>query len=154
MRKNIAIEEVAKYINNQSPETQVYLGVDSERVMVDGTWHVDFLLCVVVHIDGCHGAKIFGWVERELDFDKNLSKPRNRLIREAYKITGVYLELQQLIAHDIHIHLDLNPNEMYGSSCVVQEAIGYVKGVCGISPEVKPHAWAASIAADRLKSLI
>lgn len=150
----LALKEVIDFINKQSPETEVYLGVDSERVHYKNEWYVDYLICVVVHIDGCHGAKIFGWVERDKDHDKNLSRPKLRLINEVYRIAGVYAELEKHIAHDIHIHLDLNPNELFGSSCVVQEAIGYIKGVTGITPKVKPNAWAASIAADRLKSLI
>ena len=154
MKLKLDIKEVAQYINNCSPETKVYLGVDSERVHVGNQYWVDYLICVVVHVDGCHGAKIFGEVVRERDYDKNLGRPRLRLITEVYKIAEVYMNLYELIPNEISIHLDLNPNELFGSSCVISEAIGYIKGVCGITPKVKPEAWAASIAADRLKSLI
>lgn len=152
--KNKEINKAVSFINEQSDETRVYLGVDSERVHIDGTWHVDYLLAIVVHINGCNAAKVFGFVERELDHDRNLSKPKIRLMSEVYKIAALYLEITELVAHDVSIHLDINPNEVFGSSCVISEAMGYIKGVCGITPSVKPEAWAASIVADRLKSLV
>jgi predicted RNase H-related nuclease YkuK (DUF458 family) len=147
------LAKVAEYAKTCSPETKIYIGVDSERVLVGNVWYVDFLIAVVVHVDSKHGAKVFGGVQRERDYDKSLSKPRLRLITEVYKATEVYLELSQLVSQDISIHLDLNPDSVFGSSCVISEAIGYVKGVCGITPKVKPEAWAASIAADRIKSI-
>jgi predicted RNase H-related nuclease YkuK (DUF458 family) len=52
------------------------------------------------------------------------------------------------------LHLDINPDERYGSSCVVTQAIGYIIGTCNIEPKVKPYAFAASIAADRYKGLV
>jgi hypothetical protein len=57
------------------------------------------------------------------------------------------------VAHDIEVHLDINPNELHNSSIVVNEAMGYIKGMCGVIPLVKPRAFAASYAADRFKSL-
>jgi predicted RNase H-related nuclease YkuK (DUF458 family) len=36
---------------------------------------------------------------------------------------------------------------------VIQEAIGYIRGTCNVIPLVKPEAFAASYAADRLKGL-
>lgn len=154
MKMQMDIEEVKNYIADTSDETKIYFGADSERVNVDGVWHVDYLLVVVVHIDGCHGAKVFGDIQRERDYDKNLSKPRMRLFNEVLKLGELYLKLaDDLGDREVSIHLDLNPNEMFGSSCVISEAVGYIKGVCGIDPKVKPNSWAASICADRLKTL-
>jgi hypothetical protein len=42
---------------------------------------------------------------------------------------------------------------MYNSNIVINEAIGYVKGMCNVVPLVKPKAFAASCAADKLKSM-
>jgi len=53
----------------------------------------------------------------------------------------------------VEVHLDINPNEMHASSCVVQQAIGYIRGTCNVIPMVKPQAFAASYAADRLRGL-
>ena len=57
-----------------------------------------------------------------------------------------------MVAHDIEVHLDLNPHEMCGSNVAVSEAVGYVKGMCNIIPMIKPQAFAASYAADQFKS--
>jgi len=103
------LDLVKAFIHAQSPETSVYLGCDSERVKVNGVWHADYALAVVVHIDSCHGCKIFG-----------------------------------------EVHLDINPDQMHKSSVVVNQAIGYIKGTCNVIPMVKPRAFAASYAADRL----
>jgi predicted RNase H-related nuclease YkuK (DUF458 family) len=42
---------------------------------------------------------------------------------------------------------------MHGSSCVINEAVGYIRGTCNVVPMVKPRAFAASYAADRFKGL-
>ena len=55
---------------------------------------------------------------------------------------------------EIQVHLDINPDEMYGSSCVINEAVGYIRGTCNVIPLVKPQAFAASYAADRLKHVM
>jgi uncharacterized protein len=154
MKPKFETSEVAQFINECSPETRVYIGSDSERVLVGDKWYVDYLLCVVVHIDGNRGCRVFGYVERERDLDKNLSRPRLRLTQEAYKAAGLYLELAPLVAHDVEIHLDLNPDQTKGSSCALKDALGYVRGTCGQTPKVKPEAWAASRVSDQLKRIL
>ena len=74
-------------------------------------------------------------------------------MNEVYKVAELYLELAIEISNDIEVHLDINPNEIYGSSCVINEAVGYIRGMCNVIPMVKPQAFAASYAADRLKGL-
>jgi predicted RNase H-related nuclease YkuK (DUF458 family) len=110
---------------------------------------------VVVHIDGKHGCKIFGESQVEVDYDQKRERPAMRLMNEVYKISELYLKLHEVLEDKIvEVHLDINPNEMYGSSCVVQQAIGYIRGVCNVVPMVKPKAFAASYAADRLKEVL
>ena len=150
--KRIDLEEVKEFIATCGPETKVYLGSDSERVKIDGHWYADYITVIVIHVDGKHGCKIFGQIIRERDWDQKKDKPRMRLMTECYQVAGMYLELAQMIDNDMEVHLDLNPNKQYGSSCVVDEAIGYIKGMCGVTPLVKPEAFAASYAADRYKS--
>lgn len=152
---NNDIEVTRSTIENASDISTIYFGVDSERTNIDGVWFVDYLVCVILHEDSCHGASvIYGDVIRERDYDKNLSKPRNRLFTEVLKIAEVYTALQDSFGEkEVEVHLDLNPDEAFGSSCVIQEAIGYIKGVCHIEPKVKPNSFAASIAADRLRNM-
>ena len=152
--KKLDLQEVINFIQAQGPETKVYIGADSERVKVGGVWFADYILAVVVHIDGRHGCKIFGEVVRERDYDKKANKPAYRLMNEVYKVADLYLQLHEAIEdRHVEVHLDINPDEHYGSSCVVQQAIGYIKGTCNVVPLVKPKAFAASYAADRFKGL-
>jgi predicted RNase H-related nuclease YkuK (DUF458 family) len=155
MFKKIDLQEVKSFIESQSSETKIYLGCDSERVMISGQWYADYIIAIVIHIDGKHGCKIFGDVSREKDFDQKKNKPRYRLMNEVYKVSEMYLKLSDVLdGKDVEVHLDINPNEMHGSSCVINEAIGYIRGTCNVIPLVKPKAFAASYAADRYKSLV
>jgi predicted RNase H-related nuclease YkuK (DUF458 family) len=151
--KKINLEKVKEYIESCGPDTKVYLGCDSERVNVKGVWHADYVIAIVIHINGQNGCKIFGQITREIDYDKVNKKPRMRLMNEVYKVSEMYLKLAEIIENDIEVHLDINPDEMYNSNIVINEAIGYVKGMCNVVPLVKPKAFAASCAADKLKSM-
>lgn len=154
MRK-IDIDEVRQFIEAQGPGTRIYIGGDSSRFSLDGAWFADYTLAIVVHINGNNGCKIFGEVQRERDWDSKKDRPRMRLMTEVYKIAELYLKLQDVLEDRIvEVHLDINPSELHGSSCVVNEAIGYIKGMCNVVPFVKPQAFAASYAADRLKEVL
>ena len=153
--KKLDISEVRDFIEAQSQETKIYIGGDSRRFRKNGVWHAEYTLAIVVHIDGKHGCKIFGDSSIEVDYDQKRSRPAMRLMNEVYKISELYLKLHEVLEdREVEVHLDINPNEMYGSSCVVQQAIGYIRGVCNVVPMVKPRAFAASYAADRLKEVL
>jgi hypothetical protein len=154
MRKQIDVDEVKNFIMEQTPETKIYIGGDSERVLLGATWYADYKMVVVVHINGNSGCKIFGQTERERDFEQKKDKPRMRLMNEVYKIAELYIKLHDVLEdREVEVHLDINPNEMHGSSCVINEAVGYIRGMCNVIPMVKPRAFAASYAADRWKGL-
>ncbi len=149
------MDEVCRFIQSQDPETKVYIGADSERIIVDDQWYADYTLVVVVHKSGKHGCKVFGEIQRERDFDQKQNRPSMRLMTEVMKVAELFQKLQEvLVDKEVEIHLDLNPNKIYGSSCVVDQAIGYIRGTCNVIPLVKPNSWAASHCADRLKSII
>jgi predicted RNase H-related nuclease YkuK (DUF458 family) len=155
MRKQIDIDEVRDFIMAQSPETKVYIGGDSERFLIGSDWYADYTLVVVVHINGNNGCKIFGEVQRERDWDQKRDRPRMRLMNEVYKIAELYTKIHDVLEdREVQVHLDINPDEMYGSSCVINEAVGYIRGMCNVVPLVKPNAFAASYAADRYKSFM
>ena len=147
----IDFEEVKNFIRNTSISSKIYIGSDSLRYRSKEVWFAEYATVVVIHYDGYRGCKIFGQLESEIDYDQKKDKPRMRLMNEVIKTAQMYLELEDAI-EDRHaeIHLDINPNEKYGSSCVISEAVGYIKGMCNMVPLVKPRAFAASIAADRL----
>ena len=153
--KNFDLEEVKQFLATQGPDTKVYLGADSERMKRNGKWYADYTLAIVVHIDGCHGCKIFGEVQTELDYDYKASKPSMRLMNEVYKVAELYQKLVDAIGDkEVEIHLDINPDLKHNSSIVIQQAVGYIKGVCNVVPMVKPNAFAASYCADRMKDIL
>jgi len=156
MNKKFDIDEVRQYITNSSESTSVYIGADSERYRGrDGHWYADYTTAIVIHIDGSRGCKVFGDVTSERDYDKRHDRPAYRLMNEVYKASAMYLELFEAIGdRHVEVHLDINPDELHGSSCVIQQATGYIRGMCGFSPKVKPEAFAASYAADRLKEIL
>jgi predicted RNase H-related nuclease YkuK (DUF458 family) len=152
--KKIDLNQVKNFILSQSPQTRIYLGCDSERIKVNGQWFADYVLAIVVHVNGNNGCKLFGEVHRERDFDHKVDRPSQRLMTEVYKVSALYLALAEVLeGRQVEVHLDINPDEEHGSSCVISQAIGYIRGVCNVIPFVKPDAFAASYAADRFRSL-
>ena len=150
----IDVDQVEKFIAAQGPGTKIYLGADSERFRESQMWWAEYTTVVVVHINGKHGCRIFGEVDRERDYDPRGDKPSMRLMNEVYRVSELFQRLAPVLAdRPVEVHLDINPNEMHASSCVVQQAIGYIRGTCNVIPMVKPQAFAASYAADRLRGL-
>ena len=153
--KQFDINEVKEYIRQSTPESKIYLGCDSERVRHDRVWWADYTLAIVVHIDGKHGCKIFGYYERERDYDQKKNRPNIRLMTEVYKVSQLYLELKDCIDdRHVEVHLDINPSANHASNIVVHQAIGYIRGTCSVEALIKPNAFAASYAADRLKFIL
>lgn len=145
------LDEVRSFIENVSESSKIYIGSDSARYLKHNIWYAEYCTVVVVHYDGKRGCKIFGNMVSERDFDQKKNKPRMRLMNEVIKTAQMYLDLESSFGdRHVEIHLDINPNIKYGSSCVISEAVGYIKGMCNVVPFVKPNSFAASIAADKL----
>jgi predicted RNase H-related nuclease YkuK (DUF458 family) len=156
MSREFNIYEVKEFIRNSSSSTSIYIGADSERYRGrNDHWYADYTVAIVVHMDSSRGCKVFGKVDTERDFDNRHDRPATRLMNEVYRAAQMYLDLIEEIG-DRHceVHLDINPDEMHGSSCVIQQATGYIRGMCGFAPKVKPEAFSASYAADRLKEIL
>jgi predicted RNase H-related nuclease YkuK (DUF458 family) len=153
--KPFNVEEVRQAIMESSPETRIYIGADSERRKKDGVWHYDVTVAVIIHIDGCRGCRVYGELTTERDYDFKKDRPSMRLMKEVEMASEMYRNLEEAIGERaVEIHLDINTDEMHGSSCVLHQAIGYIRGTCGITPKVKPEAWGASHVADRLENLL
>ena len=147
------IPQIKEFIDQQGPDTKIYIGVDSERIKRDKIWYADYTAAIVIHIDGKHGCKLFGEVTRERDYDR-VDKPNTRLMMEVFKVSELYLKLAEVLEDRVvEVHLDINPDESHTSSNVVAQAIGYIRGTCNVEPLVKPRAFAATYAADRMKGL-
>lgn len=150
----IDVVAVQDFISQQGPNTRIYLGADSERFRQNRVWWAEYTTVCVVHINGRHGCRIFGEIDRERDYDQRADRPSMRLMNEVYRVSELFQRLAPvLVDREVSIHLDINPDEAHGSSCVVQQAIGYIRGTCNVIPMVKPNAWAASYCADRFRGL-
>ena len=154
--------EVLDYLTTCPEGTKLYFGSDSERMRIKdkvtgkSQWYRDITTVVVVHIGGHLGCKIFGEVVRELDFEKNKSKPIMRMMAEVYKCSEMFNRLKEVVdasGFEVEIHLDINPNVLHGSSVAVQQAIGYIQGTCNMTPMLKPESFSASYCADRFKEI-
>jgi len=115
MRKRLDLDEVRSFIDNTSEATKIYIGADSERHRRGGVWFSDTAVVVVVRYGGIHGAKVFGDITTERDWDQNKARPRMRLMNEVYKAAEMYLALAESIGdRECEVHIDINPNEKHG----------------------------------------
>lgn len=153
--KAIDLNEIRTFIDSTPENTKIYIGSDSERFKIGKQWFADYTVAIVVHIASSKGCKVFGQVSRERDYDAKAGKPAMRLMSEVYLVAEMFATLADIIGtRPVEVHLDINPDKTHGSSCVVSQAVGYIKGTCNVVPMVKPDAFAASFAADRLKRVL
>lgn len=128
---------------------KVYIGGDSQKFKKNGDWYAKFTVVFIVHINDCNGGRIFHFTETDRVYDRQLNKPRLRLMTEVRKIVDAYLQFGEILEdRDVEIHLDINSDENQVSNIVMKEALGYVLGMTGIEAMVKPQAWAAAHAGD------
>jgi predicted RNase H-related nuclease YkuK (DUF458 family) len=147
------IEEVRDFIAKQSPETKVYIGCDSYRFKKEGTWFARYTTVCVVHINGKNGCRVFGNIDTERDYDAKKNRPVNRMMNEVYRSAEMYLQLSEVIGdRDIEVHVDINPDPKHGSNVAYAQALGYIRGVCGVDATPKPDALASSFAADHFRT--
>ena len=151
--KRFVLEEVKDFIWKQSQQTKIYLGCDSYRFKKNGIWMARYTTVVVVHINGKNGCRIFGKIDTERDFDAKKNKPIMRMMNEVYRSVDMYNELKDSFGgRDVSIHIDINPSPEHGSNVAYSQAMGYIKGTCGIDAKPKPDALASSFAADHFRS--
>ena len=143
------IKEIKEFIKKTDKDTKIYIGTDSTKLKKK---KVRYATVVVIHQSGIKGCKIFGYTSFEKDIDYKANKPFNRMMSETYKSAELYLELANTIGNRYNeVHLDINKEEIHGSSVAINAAIGYIQGVCGIVPKSKPaeNSFAASCVADK-----
>jgi predicted RNase H-related nuclease YkuK (DUF458 family) len=150
VKPKIDVEEVKTFIENSSEKSKVYVGTDSFTYRRNNKWYADYISVVVIHKDGKHGCKIFGDVVTEEDFVKDRTRPTLRLMNEAIKTVALYEQIKDSIGSRYReIHLDINTSQEHNSHLALSQAVGYIKGICGLEPKLKPEAVVASCAADR-----
>lgn len=146
------LQEIKDYLSSTPKTSKVYIGCDSSRKKdrETGIFSATYTTAVVIHVDNSKGCKVFCDSVTERDYDAKASRPNMRMMKEAQLAVEAYQQLEEdLLEFDVEVHLDINPDPIYGSSCAYGSASGYVKGVTGREVRVKPDAFAASYAADR-----
>lgn len=131
-------------------ETKIYLGCDSVRYIDrNNVQMARFATVAIVHMNGKNGCRIFSNISHERDYDVKSNRPKIRMMKEVQKVCELYVQLAPFIDEfDIEIHLDINTDPKHGSNCAANEAAGFVLGMTGIEPKLKPDSWAASFGAD------
>jgi predicted RNase H-related nuclease YkuK (DUF458 family) len=149
MFTNNQINEIVELLIQCDKNTKVYLGCDSIRYFVNNETWARYATVAIIHKNGKNGCRIFSNISKQRDFDPKPNKPRMRMLNEVQNVCNLYLQLKPFISEfNIEIHLDINTDPKHGSSCVVNEAAGYVLGMTGVEPKYKPDSWAASFGAD------
>jgi predicted RNase H-related nuclease YkuK (DUF458 family) len=143
------IKDLVDLLVTLDESTKIYIGCDSVKYYKKNEAWARYATVLIVHMNGKHGCRIFSHVDRERDYDLRANRPKMRMITEARKVCEMYLQVSPLIDDfDIEIHLDINTDPTQGSNCAAQEAAGYVLGMTGIAPKLKPEGFAASYGAD------
>ena len=144
------IEQMVDLLVECDENTKVYLGCDSVRyISKDERQMARFATVAIVHKNGNKGCKIFSQISHESDYDLKANRPKMRMMKEVQKVCELYVQIGPFIDEfDIEIHLDINTDPRHGSNCAASEAAGYVLGMTGIEPKLKPESWAASFGAD------
>lgn len=140
--KKIDWDLVRNEIINSSNESAIYIGCDS-RLTKKSTY---FALAVIIHLDGCHGGRIF----TETCHTDRITSLRHRLLKEVEIVVDGAMKIEDVIEDRLfQIHLDINPDVQHKSNIVVKEALGWVQGL-GYDCHIKPNSWAASHCADHI----
>lgn len=143
------IEDIVELLYTLDNTTKIYFGCDSKRFKRDGKWHAKYATVVVIHVNGKNGCKMFVTRSEEPDYDLKKNRPSMRMMNETMKVCEVYNQLAPFIDEfDSEIHLDINTDVKHGSNCAATAAAGYVLGVTGVEPKLKPESFAASFSAD------
>lgn len=149
MLRDEQVEQIVELLATLDQNTKVYLGCDSVRLRKKGQWHARYATVAIVHMNGKNGCRIFSNIDIERDYDVKKNRPKMRMMNEVAKVCALYNQLIPFIDEfDIEIHLDINTDPKHGSNCAATEAAGYVLGMTGIEPKLKPQSWAASFGAD------
>lgn len=140
--RKIDWEYVKKEIKNSSKKSSIYIGCDSQthkRKTIFG-------LAVIIHIDSSKGGKLFA----ETSSVNRIKSLRQRLMKEVEIVVLGALNIIDIVGdRHFEIHLDISKDADNYSSIICKEAIGYVTAQ-GLNCEIKPNAFCATYAADRV----
>ena len=149
------LDKAIAAIKASSPTSSVYVGCDSVRFAkkVKGRTQrfARYATVVVLHMDSSKGCKLFYKEDILPDYGKKTESLVSRLIQEAtFAIEATQAIAPVLGDRHFEVHLDINAHEEHASNKAASQACGYVLGTTGYKPMIKPEAFAAMFAADRI----
>lgn len=145
------VEEIVDILLGLDHRTKIYLGCDSVRTVKNGKQIAKFATVCIIHKNGKNGCKVFSHLSSEPDYDTKKNRPKMRMMNEVMKVAELYNQLIGVIDEfDVEIHLDISTDPKHGSNCAASEAAGYILGMTGVEPKLKPHSFAASFGADHI----
>lgn len=145
------VEDLVDLLLTLDDNTKVYLGCDSVRYLKKGRQMARFATVCIVHMNGKNGCRIFSNISHEPDYDLKAGRPKMRMMNEVMKVCELYNQLAAFIdEYDVEIHLDISTDPKQGSNCAANEAAGYVLGMTGVKPKLKPESFASSFGADHV----
>ncbi len=143
-----AIKEEQYAADSMGGQLYAYFGTDGQNLGNRGT---SFVQCIVLHIHNesgiGKGARCFYIRHIERKHEVRFT----RLLREAEVTIKLMNKVSPLFDElDIpwEVHVDINSNPRWASYEAYKVCKGWFEGL-GVSAVFKPHAWVASIVADR-----
>jgi predicted RNase H-related nuclease YkuK (DUF458 family) len=159
------IEDLQQYVKDyirKNPHVEIYVGSDSQNNRKSTRF-----VTVICFVHPGHGGHIIFKrytdtrikVKKE-DYDRAKSNSVQdkfwkktlfpRMWKEVQDSAETAIEIKDVIDNKmITVDLDLNPLEKHQSNIAHDAGVGYIKSL-GFQCRTKPHAWAASAAADML----
>lgn len=145
------VDDLVDLLISLDENTRVYLGCDSVRYVKGNRKMARFATVCIVHMNGNKGCRIFSNISHEPDYDLKPGRPKMRMMNEVMKVCELYNQLAPLIdGYNVEIHLDISQDPKQGSNCAANEAAGYVLGMTGVVPKLKPESFASSFGADHV----
>ena len=130
--------------NVPTDKLQFIVGADSQW----SKGRVTYTVVVVMLMNGKGGR---GYYKKQITDRNHKVSIQQRLFTETYQAVEVAMWLnpilEQLGYKISEIHTDLNPSPNHKSYEMVQQCLGYIKGM-GFEGKIKPDAWAANTVAD------
>lgn len=149
------VTQIREYLATVPEGADVYIGCDSNRYKSSqGIWMAAYTTVVVVaQLDPTTGrrggCRVFACTDKQQDYDQKEARPMMRMMNEAYRSAEAYQQLEEdLLEHEVELHLDINKSPKHGSNVAHSAAVGYLIGVTGRPVKTKPEAWAATHVAD------
>ena len=148
------IDKAIEKIRKSTEECSIYIGCDSKvfRNRKDKTKKrfSKYRIHVWVHRNSCNGAYCIFKHNITEEFYGKTRNIQQRLLKEVELASNIAVALQPHVGNRrFEIHLDINSDEHNRSNEIANMAMGYVQGMTGIKPMLKPNSPAASFAADR-----